>query len=77
MTTPAVEHHCHWPNCPVEISPKLHSCLRHWKALPYGIRAEILRCYVPGQEQRKDPSEAYMAAAMAARSWALDHPERN
>lgn len=63
-------HTCHCPTCETPVPPKLHSCARHWKVLPYAIRRAIWDAYIPGQERRKDPSEAYIAAAMAARRWA-------
>jgi hypothetical protein len=77
MSPQAVEHHCHWPTCNTPVDEKLFACDAHWYRLPGAIRRAIWNAYQPGQERRKDPSEAYMAAAMAARSWALAHPELN
>lgn len=35
-------------------------------ALPLNLRSAVWRHYVPGQEQRKDPSASYMAVAWLA-----------
>lgn len=66
-------HTCHWPSCQKAVPPRLWGCLDHWNMLPAGIKREILRTYVPGQERRMDPSAEYIAAAKAAREWALEH----
>ena len=57
-----MKHHCHAPNCEVEVPPKLHMCKRHWYMLPKVLRDEIWRTYRPGQERNKNPSAEYMAA---------------
>jgi hypothetical protein len=41
-------------------------CRGHWYSLPKAMQAAIWAAYVPGQENRKDPSPAYLAAARAA-----------
>lgn len=66
-----MKHLCHWPGCPLAVPPRMWGCAQHWFRLPAHIRAEILRTYVRGQEERKDPSPEYLAAARAAREWAI------
>lgn len=66
-----MKHLCHWPGCPLAVSPSQWGCAHHWFRLPAPIRAEIWRTYVRGQELRKDPSTEYLAAARAAHEWAL------
>jgi len=43
-------------------------CRDHWFMVPLALRREIWRTYRPGQEQDKDPSEDYIAAAKAAQA---------
>lgn len=63
------QHFCHWPNCPIEVPPKLWGCRTHWFRLPMSLRARIWRTYRPGQEIDKQPSAEYLAAAKAVREW--------
>lgn len=63
-------HTCHWPNCRVEVPPKLWGCRRHWFMLPKAIRDRIWATYRPGQEITKDPSGEYIEAALAAERFA-------
>jgi len=65
-------HRCHWPGCQAKVPPRLWGCRPHWTTLPVKIRDAILRAYVHGQEDRKDPSPAYLEAAAAAQTWAID-----
>jgi len=69
-------HTCHWPTCTVPVPEKMWGCKGHWFKLPPAIRNEIWRTYVPGQETRKDPSEAYLVAADKAHKWALRNPDK-
>lgn len=66
-------HLCHWPGCPIEVEPKLYACRRHWFTLPKWIRDLIWKHYVVGQETRKDPSRAYLAATDTALVWIRDY----
>ena len=75
MTWRRVVHFCHWPDCREIVAPRLWGCAHHWRQLPFQLRRDILATYVPGQEVRKDPSPAYLAAARAADTWARTrHP---
>lgn len=66
MTTRADAHTCHHPFCDVHVPPAMFSCRRHWFQLPKRLRDAIWAAYVPGQENRMDPSPAYLQAARAA-----------
>lgn len=65
-----MRHTCHWPGCKVEIRTSLFCCRRHWFALPRPMRREIWRTYRRGQEETKNPTREYLAAAHAALDWA-------
>ena len=43
-------------------------CRTHWFMVPLALRREIWRTYRPGQEADKDPSDAYIEAAKAAKA---------
>jgi hypothetical protein len=51
----------------------MFACRQHWFLFPRALRAKLLETYSPGQEVRKNPSPAYLAAARALRAWAEDH----
>lgn len=61
-----MKHHCHARGCPVEVPPKMLMCKRHWFMVPPALRQAVWDTYSPGQEIRRDPTEAYLAAADAA-----------
>lgn len=63
-------HYCHALECNVAVPPKLLFCLEHWKMTPSNLQRMIWKTYVPGQEIRKDPTEAYLLAQKAA-VWAV------
>jgi hypothetical protein len=60
---PGTEHLCHATGCTVPVPPKMFLCKSHWFALPKAMRDDIWATYVPGQEQRKDPTSEYIDAA--------------
>jgi hypothetical protein len=62
-------HTCHWPQCEQQVPPAMWGCRTHWYRLPKNVRDAIWQSYEPGQEQRMDPSEAYVVAARAAEDW--------
>lgn len=62
-------HTCHWPGCTAEVPPAMWGCKTHWFRIPYRLRTQIWRTYVPGQEITKTPSDAYMDAAHAVQEW--------
>lgn len=66
-------HHCHWPNCPIEVPPKLWGCKKHWFTLPKYLRDKIWATYRPGQEISKDPSDEYIDAAVEVQEWIIKH----
>lgn len=62
-------HHCHWPNCSVEVPPAMWGCRKHWYTLPKFLRDKVWAAYVPGQEITKTPSEEYLAVADEVQVW--------
>lgn len=66
MTTREERHVCHAEGCGVKVPPKMLFCLRHWKMTPKHLQAQVWATYVPGQENRMDPTDEYMRAAKAA-----------
>lgn len=67
-----IVHTCHWPTCKKEVPPAMWGCKFHWFKLPFVLRKEIWRTYVPGQEITKDPSAEYLKAADAVQKWACE-----
>lgn len=57
-----MSHVCHAEGCRRIVDPKLLMCARHWRMVPKDLQREVWRTYVPGQETRKDPTDAYLAA---------------
>lgn len=71
-----MSHICHWPGCGNPVPAKLWGCRTHWFKLPKDLRDKIWATYVPGQEIRKDPSQAYLTAAKEVQEWiAANHPK--
>jgi len=64
--SPSETHTCHVERCETIVPPKLFMCKRHWFMVPPGLRARIWDAYVPGQEERKDPTAAYLRVAREA-----------
>jgi hypothetical protein len=63
-----MSHHCHARGCDAKTAPKLFMCRRHWAMVPKPLQDAIWANYVPGQERRKNPTMAYLEAAMEARN---------
>jgi hypothetical protein len=59
-------HLCHATGCKTPVPPRMFMCKPHWFQLPKRFRDAIWNAYVPGQEQRKDPTLEYLDAAQAA-----------
>lgn len=55
-------HVCHAFGCRTPVEPRLLMCAKHWKLVPYGLRAEIRATYRIGQETDKKPSAEYLTA---------------
>lgn len=68
-----MKHTCHWPGCEIAVPPAMWGCKSHWYALPKTLRDEVWSAYVPGQEDRKDPSDAYLDVAHRVQAWINDH----
>lgn len=62
-------HACHWPDCKRQCPPALWGCTEHWFRLPKRLRDAIWDAYVPGQEQRLDPSRTYLRVAREVQQW--------
>lgn len=71
-----MKHHCHWRGCAKPVPPKMWGCKEHWFRLPKFLRDRIWATYVPGQEIRKEPSEAYMAVIAEVDTWIRDQGVR-
>lgn len=69
------KHHCHWPNCHVEVPPAKWGCTTHWFKLPFELRSAIWQTFEPGQEVTATPSAAYIAVARRVQDWIkANHP---
>lgn len=66
-------HTCHWPGCQTQVPPAMWGCKLHWFKLPKALRDKVWGAYVPGQEQRMDPSAQYIAVAHEVQAWITAH----
>lgn len=66
-------HGCHWPGCPQQVPPAMWGCREHWYRLPKHLRDRVWAAYVPGQEDRMDPSGEYVAVAREVQEWIKEH----
>jgi hypothetical protein len=64
-----MRHTCHWPGCETVVPPAMWGCRQHWFTLPKALRDRIWATYRPGQECTKDPSDAYLRAAIGVQEW--------
>jgi hypothetical protein len=48
-------------------------CRTHWFALPKWLRDKVWDAYEPGQEERLDPSDEYLAVAHEVQAWIREH----
>lgn len=60
------QHLCHAQNCDKPVAPHLLMCARHWAMVPKSIQQAVYANYRRGQEKDKNPSKAWMTAAVAA-----------
>lgn len=61
-----MDHLCHAVDCTRSVPPRMLMCRKHWSMVPDQIRSWVWATYVGGQEQRKDPTPAYIEAARSA-----------
>lgn len=54
------QHYCHAEGCEKGVPPRMFMCVAHWMMLPKPLRDAVWAEYIPGQEIRKDPTEAYL-----------------
>jgi hypothetical protein len=59
-------HTCHALGCSAAVPPRLLMCAKHWRLVSKPLQRQVWATYRPGQEDDKDPSEAYLTAAKAA-----------
>jgi hypothetical protein len=59
-------HLCHAKGCTKKVPPRMFMCREHWYMLPRHMRDAVWAAYVPGQENRKDPTKKYIEIAHAA-----------
>jgi hypothetical protein len=52
--------------CNVPVQPRMLMCRPHWAKVPAKDKRAVWATYEPGQERRKDPSAAYLRAAIEA-----------
>lgn len=62
-------HTCHWIGCEAQCPPSQWGCRAHWFKLPKRLRDKIWGAYVPSQERRLDPSQAYITVAHEVQDW--------
>lgn len=62
-------HGCHWPGCAQQVPPAMWGCRTHWFMLPKRLRDRVWADYVPGQENRMDPSDEYLTVAQEVQDW--------
>lgn len=66
-------HACHWPECETQVPPAMWGCRTHWFKLPKRLRDAIWDEYIPGQEQRMDPSDNYLTIAREVQTWITEN----
>jgi hypothetical protein len=69
------DHTCHWPGCEAQVPPAMWGCRAHWYRIPKELRDKVWKAYRPGQEERRDPSRAYMNAAREVHAWIAKQTE--
>lgn len=61
-----MSHTCHARDCQRTVPPRMLMCRTHWRMVPRPLQDAVWDTYVPGQEERKDPTMDYLDAAEAA-----------
>lgn len=69
MKTRDRSHTCHAEGCETSCPPAMFMCRPHWFSLPKTMRNAVWAVYVPGQENRMDPSREYLEVAHNAIEW--------
>ena len=62
----STNHTCHAEGCDIEVPPRMHMCLPHWRMVPKAVQELIWKHYRPGQEIDKQPSVEYIATAFVS-----------
>lgn len=63
---PPVHRRCTIPGCPVVIPRKYLMCRPHWRKVPETLQALVWSTYVPGQEDTRRMTAAYLVAGHLA-----------
>lgn len=61
-----MNHYCHAEGCEIEVPPKMHMCLTHWRMVPKAVQDLIWKHYRVGQEIDKRPTIEYIATAFVS-----------
>lgn len=61
-----MSHYCHAIDCMTKVPPKMLFCRPHWALLPRGLKKAVWEVYVPGQEQKKNPTALYLMVQSVA-----------
>ena len=59
-------HACHAKGCTKNVPPRMFMCFHHWRMVPKTMQNAVWTNYVPGQEQRKDPTDEYLRVTREA-----------
>lgn len=65
-------HTCHALRCATNVPPRMFMCVKHWRMVPRMMQSKIWASYVPGQERRKDPTEAYLRVTKEVRLYVAE-----
>jgi hypothetical protein len=69
------DHDCHWPGCGRQVPPALWGCKEHWFLLPIALRNKLWMVYVPGQEEKGNPTKEYVKVAREIQAWIENYKE--
>ena len=64
-----MSHHCHAHGCDTTTAPRYFMCPPHWRIVPKAMQQAIYDVYVPGQENRKDPTWDYLYVSQSIADW--------
>lgn len=70
-------HECHAHGCRVQVPERFLFCSPHWFATRKVLQNAIWREYRPGQEERKNPSNRYLALQRLCVSELAHRPRGN
>ena len=59
-------HTCHARGCEKAVPRKMLMCGRHWAMVPTDLKLAVWAVYVPGQEERMNPTDEYLKVSNLA-----------